>query len=231
MDVLAEITGGGSAQWVFLLGLCLMIVVLLVRSRRYFRQVARHQKAMSPSAPTTHAKTIQAATPPKKVEQWEVSMHELARDLSGQLDSKIRVLEMLIREANQTAARLDAALDKARHARSAEREQTVGEVPVSIQSNRPRDPGSSTGVPRSGAPRSADPVARPARKPSSGASSADWFDKTDSPLKSTPPNPRFERIYALADAGLSPTTIANQIGSQLGEVELILSLRGTQTAE
>ena len=33
-------------------------------------------------------------------------MHDLARDLSGQLDSKIRILELLIREADTVAARL-----------------------------------------------------------------------------------------------------------------------------
>jgi hypothetical protein len=223
MDVLAEISGG-SAQWVFLLGLCLMIVVLLMRSRRYFRQVARHQNAMAPPKQlAAKPKPASAAIPPKQHEQWEVAMHELARDLSGQLDSKIRILEMLIREANQTAARLDAALDKSRQVRSADREQTSNEQPATIPPNRPRE--------RSVAPRGSESTARPLKKPAANASSPDWFDKSDSPLKSTPPNPRFERIYALADAGLSPTTIAKQIGSQLGEVELILSLRGTQAAE
>ena len=41
----------------------------------------------------------------------------------------------------------------------------------------------------------------------------------------TADDPRFERVYALADAGFSATKIATQIGSQVGEVELILSLR------
>ncbi len=231
MDVLAEISGG-SAQWVFLLGLCLMTVVLLMRSRRYFRQVARHQNAMAPPKQIAEkAKPASAAIPPQQHEQWEVAMHELARDLSGQLDSKIRILEMLIREANQTAARLDAALDKTRLVRSADREEKHDEQPATIQPHRPRGRDESTSVKRNTGPRGSESIARPLKKPTANASSPDWFDKTDSPLKSTPPNPRFERIYALADAGLSPTTIAKQIGSQLGEVELILSLRGTEAAD
>ena len=43
----------------------------------------------------------QASMPPRDFEQWEVAMHDLARDLSGQLDSKIRILELLIREADK----------------------------------------------------------------------------------------------------------------------------------
>jgi hypothetical protein len=44
-------------------------------------------------------------------------------------------------------------------------------------------------------------------------------------------DPRFERVYALADAGFSAARIASQIGSQVGEVELILSLRRTERSE
>ena len=107
-------------------------------------------------------------------------MHDLARDLSGQLDSKIRILELLIREAEKASARLEAALLRSR-----------GNIEA-------------------------------ARKPRS--------EPAKSPVEAAPPNPadkpRFDRIYALADAGLSPAKIAAQIGSQVGEVELILGIRG-----
>jgi hypothetical protein len=39
-------------------------------------------------------------------------MHETARDLMGQLDSKMRALQALIAEADRAAARLEAALDE-----------------------------------------------------------------------------------------------------------------------
>lgn len=38
-------------------------------------------------------------------------------------------------------------------------------------------------------------------------------------------NARFARIYALADRGLSASAIASELSAQIGEVELILSLR------
>ncbi len=205
MDVLAESTLPGGAQVLFLLGLGLMIVILLVRSRRYFRQVTQYQ------VPTPHAKpprktASNSAAPPKELEKWEVSMHELARDLAGQIDTKIRVLELLIREANETTARLEAAID---------RRSELGS-----RKSEPRDMRERT------EPISRDiPVAlEPKRPPRPRESQA--------PLK-VAGNPRFERIFALADAGMSPAKIANQIGSQVGEVELILSLRSSssQTAE
>jgi len=199
MDVLADFGGVSGPQVVFLLGLSLVIVILMMRSRRYFRQVSQHSSA-PPRATSTAVKPRPSAAPPKSLEQWEVSMHELARDLSGQLDSKIRVLELLIREASETAARLEAAIGKSRPAPFA------SAVPIERG-----DTSDSDSAPIIKPIRHAAPSARPARN-------------TAEPLKIAG-NPRFERVYALADAGMSPASIANQIGSQVGEVELILSLR------
>jgi hypothetical protein len=197
MDVLADIGGVTTPQIVFLLGLSIVIVILMMRSRRYFRQVSQHSSA--PRASYAIAAPRPSAAPPKSLEQWEVSMHELARDLSGQLDSKIRVLEMLIREANETAARLEVAQGKPRPASTAQPAKSkIAELPAS-------DPA---------------PIIKPIRP----AASARPAKSSIEPLKIAN-NPRFERVYALADAGMSPASIANQIGSQVGEVELILSLR------
>jgi hypothetical protein len=133
-------------------------------------------------------------------------MHDLARDLMGQLDSKIRVLEVLIRQADEAAARLEAA-----------RGQETGAKkpihPVAIEAPVEPVPGSRG---QSNSPRGSRPPQR------SGESRK--------PLKVTN-NPRFERVYALADAGMSAATIAKQIGTQVGEVELILSLRGKHQPE
>jgi hypothetical protein len=199
MDVLAESSGPGAAQILFLLGLGLMIIILLVRSRRYFRQATQYQ-IPRPNAKSVRKPAPSSSAPPKDFEKWEVSMHELARDLSAQLDTKIRVLDLLIREANEAAARLEAA--RGPHSRGIH--AALDAAPV--------EPLPRTATPSAPSRRSANPKASRESK---------------QPLKIAG-NPRFERVYALADAGMSPTTIANQIGSQVGEVELILSLRGTQ---
>ena len=50
---------------------------------------------------------------PSAMGRWEVEMHELARDLSGQLDSKIVIVQQLVEEARQATARLEAMIQRA----------------------------------------------------------------------------------------------------------------------
>jgi hypothetical protein len=209
MNMPARILGElGTAQAIFLVGLALLIVVLLVRSRRYFRQVTQYQ-VPRPDASGSPAlgHSQHAAMPPRDFEKWEVAMHDLARDLSGQLDSKIRVLELLIREADKAAARLETALARTRN--GAERSGAGRNV---------AEPMRGTAHPTAAATKATSPNGKKTTEKTTEQvireSSANAADQ-----------PRFDRIYALADAGLSPATIANQIGSQIGEVELILGIR------
>jgi hypothetical protein len=213
MDVLAESVGGG-AQVVFLLGLGLLCVILLVRSKRYFRQVTQYQ-VPKPHATAKPSPAKIAAAASRETEKWEASMHDLARDLSGQLDSKIRVLELLIREASEAAVRLETAVKAAggKGQGTGGKGQRPGadRVTASAEMNRP-DELIPPPQPR---------VRGAARRPPAPR-------ETSQPIVVTG-NPRFERVYALADAGMSVAKIASQIGSQVGEVELILSLRGTRS--
>lgn len=199
MSFLVPLLGEVStAQEIFLVGLALLIVVLLVRSRRYFRQVTQYQ-IPRPDASSTPRGPHPATMPPREFEKWEVAMHDLARDLSGQLDSKIRILELLIREADKVAGRLESTLARAR---------------ANVES--PRETVRSTAAPANG------------KKPGERAPQSPLAvtNAVIAKLPSAADKPRFDRIYSLADAGLSPATIANQIGSQVGEVELILGIRG-----
>jgi hypothetical protein len=141
--------------------------------------------------------------PPREFEKWEVAMHDLARDLSGQLDSKIRVLELLIREADKVAGRLETTLARTR---------------VNVEPTR--ETVRSTAAPANGK------KSGERRAPQSPLAA---MNAVIAPSPTAADKPRFDRIYALADAGLSPATIANQIGSQVGEVELILGIRGQGT--
>ena len=50
---------------------------------------------------------------PVEVGRWEVEMHETARNLMGELNTKIAIVEQLVRDANAAAARLEAATDRA----------------------------------------------------------------------------------------------------------------------
>jgi hypothetical protein len=135
---------------------------------------------------------------------WEVEMHETARKLSAQLDSKMGALEQLTREADRAAARLEAALTAGRH-----------RMEPSIAATAPAD----ASPPAPNRPAEAPPASQAEGLRSAGP--------IDSPTASRPPaERRYEEIYTLADYGLGPSEIAHRVGSPVGEVELILSLRG-----
>jgi hypothetical protein len=204
----------GTAQCIFLIGLALLIVILLVRSRRHFRQVTQYQVPRPDASPALR-QPLQSAMPPRDFEKWEVAMHDLARDLSGQLDSKIRVLELLIRESEKVAARLETALARTRGSADPTREtaRPTTLTPNGKKSGDPPSPSVATGF-----------LPKSTTAPASASAAATRTMAASSPTSATD-KPRFDRIYALADAGLSPATIANQIGSQIGEVELILGIR------
>lgn len=82
---------------------------LLLRTHRY---LSRQKRGDSPLVRverphrTEHGHHLDA---PPEVLRWEVQMHETARELSAQLDSKMRALQALVAEADRAAARLEAA--------------------------------------------------------------------------------------------------------------------------
>jgi hypothetical protein len=143
--------------------------------------------------------------------QWEVQMHEIARELSGRLDSKMAALEQLIREADRAAARLEAAA-----------ERQIGRVSNS-------SPPPEAALPPSGESSGPPPVSQADALRSTGAGDAkSHFGSHGDDAASARPaaDRRYDEIYTLADYGLAPAEIAHRVGSPVGEVELILSLRG-----
>ena len=102
-----------TSQWasICLVGAILIFTItLLIRLRRY----RARQKKSQPLIVRTHRPDASQRGHhlglPDEALQWEVQMHETARDLSGQLDSKMSALGHLIAEADRAAARLEAAL-------------------------------------------------------------------------------------------------------------------------
>ena len=88
----------------------IMITALMMRSQRRF---TRRRDDGSPVVRTPRpGPTDRAPSAPLPAQGalWEVYMHDVARELSGQLDSKMGALEQLIREADRASARLEAAL-------------------------------------------------------------------------------------------------------------------------
>ncbi len=96
------------ASAVFMLALVFTIGILLMRSQRHLARrdsspIVRVERPKQLKDPRGHHA-------PEEVARWEVGMHETARELSGQLESRMSALLHLVREADRAAARLEAAM-------------------------------------------------------------------------------------------------------------------------
>ena len=134
--------------------------------------------------------------------QWETRLRDTAEDVAGQWEATRAGIEVLITQADRAAARLEAALAQGQASQVAEQSATPGGEP---------------------------PEVFEAMKDSSCASGTPIVELSGPP--SATPNPaarRRDEVRALADQGLDCEEIARRAGCPIGEVELILSLRGRQ---
>jgi hypothetical protein len=220
--------------FVFIVVLLGLSFFLMLRSNRYFNRQRQAEQARphaprlrssgavpsdynagdaSGASPSDRSSALAQhlhASPPSA--QWEVEMHETARQLKAQLDSKMSALQALIAEADRAASRLEAATKK--------KEENGDHQQPSI---RLSSGGSPLFAPKSG-PQSDErkrsaaaaanraPVAQPAQPAATMAGISSRNHQKE--------------ICSLADGGLSGATIAQRLAIPVGEVELILSLRG-----
>jgi hypothetical protein len=224
---------GSPGAFVFIIVVLGISFILLMRTSRYFnRQRQEEPKWMRDARPrydgsaTAYSRsgdssTAAPATPPAKSQryldatpktaQWEVDMHETARELKAQLDSKMSALQALIAEADRAASRLEAAIES--------RDDTPNNPPPS---NRIPSRGSPLFTPKPGPQPTA--AKSPAGLPASQVQTLRPAPAA-TPSRVSTQNHKQE-IYALADYGLSDSAVAQRLGLPIGEVELILSLRG-----
>lgn len=110
MILLAEI----SQYILFAAGLCVLIWLILRRSHgRPGRSRPDNEPLVRTPRPekTTNVGLIDA---PADVARWEVAMHETARDMKAELDTKMVALQTLTRMAQAESERLEAAITRAR---------------------------------------------------------------------------------------------------------------------
>ena len=234
----------GLPTLIVLVLLAVMIGVMLLRVQRYYARprssgpsggsasCAEHSSRTGVS-PGTHQ--LGAA---REMIEWEVQMHDLVREMSGQMNSKMAALEHLVREADRAAARLEAALDKASRSREGQAREVQareGEAPAEPpEMARPRElarqaPVSEDVSPSTGPaqallhPASQADALRPpaAGDPPHGRSHGEEEFSAPRPSRQR----RHEEIYTLADYGYDAAEIAQRVGTPVGEIELILSLR------
>jgi glutamine synthetase type III len=104
----------------FFAGIALLIFTLMRRHIRRQSQVTKESKSheKKPFADTrpVATKDVGLLDAPDEISRWEVAMHETARDLKAELDSKIRVVQTLVQMAQQESDRLETAVAEARRA-------------------------------------------------------------------------------------------------------------------
>lgn len=189
LTLFAELSPGAFA---ILAVVGLTTCMLLVRSQKQMKAAtSRNRPGQNAAAKCATEVTAQA----RQVERWEVRMHEVARELSAQLDSKMVAVELLLREAQEQIARLER-LTHGAEAVGMTPEASAGQLDdVSIAAH--------SGTQAAALPRA---VSRP-----------HVLTRNNSR--------RHQEVYALADAGRSSAEIAQELGTPIGEVELILGLR------
>jgi DNA-binding NarL/FixJ family response regulator len=179
------------------LGLALLVTILLRRSYRYFGRVSRRQTPAIEHVPRPRASTRERLDDaPKDVVRWQVEMHETARDLKAELDTKISVLRQLVLMATEQQEKLEQSIIRA---------QELG-----LDRNRDR-PASIAGA-------SEQSASLYKRQPTSDDSSLS-FGSTAEQFTD-----RQKHVGRLAREGCSSDEIAQQLGLSLGDVELLLSL-------
>lgn len=106
---------GQSASSLWMLAGIALATFILLRGTRAYLARARADKT-SPGtirAELTRMETKETALPPKELLRWQVEMHETARDLKAEIDTKLAALQALTIAARQESQRLEAAIDKA----------------------------------------------------------------------------------------------------------------------
>ncbi len=164
----------------------------------------------------------------QSMDELLIQLEEVSRRINAQVDTRFAKLECIIRDADERIAKLErlSGTDRASGAREV---GTSGGSKTRTSSPHPPPARSTAQVDE----RASDSDAAPAAdadefRPGLVASSLE-MPAAPANVESLDSNARRQRIHELADAGTEPITIADTLQMPLGEVELILNLRGFGT--
>ncbi len=180
-----------------------IIARLLWRSWRYFRRRPQDEKPLV-RVPRPSKNSLPLHDAPRDLLRWQVELHEVARDVKAELDTKIRVLQQTIRLAREENDRLESLIRRA------------------IQLDLVSDGDTLQRIERLAAEMAGD-FTRPL--------ALDDLPDVASPLEGTLPvtEDRRKAIYSLTDSGESAASIADRMALPVGDVEIALSLRGKES--
>jgi hypothetical protein len=125
-----------NPSWMLLAGVALLVWVLL---RRVYGK--RGSRPKSRIAPQSHAWRAKKSPPsdrddrrqplidaPPEILRWQVEMHETARDLKAELDTKIHVVQTLVGMAREESQRLEAVIDQSQRLGLPHRSETLQQI-------------------------------------------------------------------------------------------------------
>lgn len=102
-----------TPQLIMLLAMGLLIMMLWRRSNRHFGRGGKAYEAPHRVSKLHDDRDLALADAPPEITRWQVEMYQLSRDMKGELDTKMAVLQLLIRNANEASDRLERALAQA----------------------------------------------------------------------------------------------------------------------
>lgn len=220
---------------VLLMALCAVTITLTMLRRRQFQTVSARDLVREQFARLRDQKEIKVS-----MEELLLQLEDMSRRVNAQLDTKFVRLETVIRDADDRIARLTESRNPAALLASAPppsnptalREKGGGlevkpqESPAPPTANPPDSPMSfSRCLPH------VDPASSEVIRAESPERGHDHGDDTPGERESrdAPHEPLTEhhrRVYNLFDTGVAPIQIAQRLDVSLGEIELILNLRG-----
>jgi hypothetical protein len=156
------------------------------------------------------------------MEELLLQLEDVSRRINAQVDTKFAKLEAVVRDADNRIAQLERLQGTSPGPRPPTRKP---QPPSAHGEASRRDEGQhepAEFTPGLGAPSDQAPPTHHAPEDTAPAARPE----PEAPPPPSSPGERRARILELADAGTAPMTIADMLQVPLGEVELILSLRG-----
>jgi hypothetical protein len=123
--MVAAISLTPNVSSLLLAGAAVIVVYLLLRRSRSAASVP------APARPqlrhiSEDSRTAPRSEPPPDFLRWQVEMHDTARELKAELDSKLAALQSLVLIARQESERLEAAIEGAKRLSVEDRTRPAG---------------------------------------------------------------------------------------------------------
>jgi len=191
-----------ASSLLLLAGVAVAVYLLMRKTRQPTELLDREPIAKSLARDRDHA--LQDA--PAEIVQWQAEMHETARDLRAEIDTKFAALQALTILARNESQRLEAAIRRAEGLGIDAPRDTLAAIEGLADPDALADPQRLAEVAAQ-----MPPLPRGLR--------GELFAEND----------RQVAIANLAARGLAPTEIARRLSLPIGDVELLLNLRSTAT--